>query len=71
MVIGCFTIPTIAIAAATFAATFTFAPVIAGVVEQLSFEQAAVVQVSAPAKEDLVCPPVAKIVAALRGEDCR
>lgn len=66
-----FTIPTIAIAAATFAATLVFAPVFAGVAEQFSFEQASVVQVSAPAKEELVCPPVAKIVAALRGQDCR
>ena len=66
-----FTIPTITIAAAAFAATFTFAPVIAGVVEQFSFEQAPAMQVSAPAKEELVCPPVAKIVAALRGQECR
>ena len=66
-----FAIPTIAFAAATFTATLMFAPVIGGVVGQISFEQAPVVQASAPAaKEERVCPPVAKIVAALRLEEC-
>jgi hypothetical protein len=65
------TIPTIAISAATFAATLTFAPVIAGVVEQFSVEQAPVAAaVSAPASLADRCPPVAKIVAALSGKEC-
>ncbi len=64
-------IPTIAIAAATFAATLNFAPVIASVVEQFSVEQAPVAApASAPASLADRCPPVAKIVAALSGKEC-
>jgi hypothetical protein len=65
-----FTIPTLAIAAATFAATLTFAPVIATVAERFTLEQVPVAPVSAPAKVETRCPPVAKIVAALRSTEC-
>jgi len=65
------TIPTIAIVAATFTATLMFAPEIAGVVDRFSFDQAPSVQVSAPVKGELVCPPAAKILAALRREECQ
>jgi hypothetical protein len=63
------TIPTIAIAAATFAATLAFAPVITGAIQQFSLEQAPAVPVGAAAK-DVACPPVAKIVAALGNKEC-
>lgn len=66
-----FAIPTIAIVAATFTATLMFAPEMAGVVDRFSFEQDSTVQVSAPAEEVLVCPPAAKILAALRHEECK
>jgi len=64
------TIPTIAITAASFAGTLTFAPAIASVTEQFVRGQSETVKISLPAKEALRCPPVAKILAALRGEEC-
>lgn len=64
------TIPTIAIAAASFAATLAFAPAIASVAEQFARDQSETVSENLPAKEVLGCPPVAKILAALRGSEC-
>jgi len=65
-----FTIPAIAITAATFAATLAFAPALASVAEQFVRDQSETVTINLPAKEALRCPPVAQIVAALRGEAC-
>jgi hypothetical protein len=64
------TIPTIAITTASFAATLAFAPAIAQVAEQFVFSQSQTVKISMPANEELRCPPVAKILAALRGTEC-
>jgi hypothetical protein len=62
------TIP--AIVAASFFATFAFAPAIAGVAERFAREQSATVKIELPAKQTLACAPAVKIVAALRGKDC-
>jgi len=64
------TIPAIAITAASFAATLAFAPALASVAEQFVRDQSETVTIHLPAKEALACPPVAQILAALRGEDC-
>ena len=62
------TIPTIA--AATFLATLAFAPAIAGVAERFAHEPSAV-KIELPAKQALTCAPAGKIVAALRGKNCK
>ena len=64
------TIPAIAITAASFAATLAFAPALASDAEQFVRDQSDTVTINLPAEEALKCPPVAQIVAALRGEVC-
>ncbi len=64
------TIPTIAIMTASFAATLAFAPAIASVAEQFVRDQSQTVKISLPAKQELKCAPLAKILAALRGTEC-
>ena len=61
------TIPAMGIIAAAFLATFAFAPAIASVAEPVS--KPAKIELSAQA--ELQCSPAARIVAALRGTECK
>jgi hypothetical protein len=64
------TIPAIAISAATFAATFAFAPAVADAINQFTLESPAV-EASTPAAPARPCTtPVARIVDALSSKIC-
>lgn len=60
------TIPAMGIIAAVFLATFAFAPAIANVAQP---SEPAKIELSA--KAQLQCSPAAKIIAALRGMECK